>query len=139
MRSSHTDSSMLRLLPEFGLVDLGDPLIGGRLAELGARHLESFAGRMREGLMAASAAIGLDVLGELLVQDATAVAGPKHKQNAARAANWHGTETGCVTFGGRRVSVARPRVRTTDGTEVTLPLWQAATETDLMSEHMVAP
>ncbi len=138
MRSSHTDTSMLRLLPEFGLVDLADPQIGGRLAALGARHLESFAGRMREGLMAASVAIGLDVLGELLAQDATAVAGPKHKHNPARAANWHGSERGSVTLGGRKVRVERPRVRTTDDTEVVLPLWQAATDTDLMSEHIVA-
>jgi putative transposase len=138
MRSSHTDTALLRLLPEFGLVDLADPLVGVRLAELGARHLESFAGRMREGLMSASIAIGLEVFAELLAQDATVVAGPKHKHNVARRANWHGTETGSVVLGGRKVRVHRPRVRSGDGTEVTLATWQAATDTDLLSEHMVA-
>jgi putative transposase len=105
---------MLRLLPEFGLVDLGDARLGERLAETGARHLETFAHEMHRGLLAASVAIGLDVLGEMLAADATAVAGPKGKHNPARVANWHGTESGSVTLGGRKVAVERPRVRTTD-------------------------
>src|SRR5207244_3005371 len=138
MRSSHTDTSMLRLLPEFGLVDLADSRLGERLAETGARHLEMFAGELCRGLLAASVAIGLDVLGEMLAADATVVAGPKGKHNPARVANWHGTESGNVTLGGRKVAVTRPRVRTTDKTEVTLPTWEAATSPELLSEHMVA-
>jgi putative transposase len=138
MRSSHTDTSMLRLLPEFGLVDLADPVLGERLAETGARHLETFAGELRRGLLAASVAIGLDVLGEMLCADATVAAGPKAKHNKSRTANWHGTESGHVTLGGRKVAVERPRVRTTDNQEVVLATWQAATSTELLSEHMVA-
>ena len=138
MRSSHTDTSMLRLLPEFGLVDLGDPRLGERLAETGARHLETFAGELRRGLLAASVAIGLDVLGEMLCADATVVAGPKGKHNMSRTANWHGTESGSVTLGGRKVAVERPRVRTTGNEEVVLATWEAATASELLSEHMVA-
>jgi len=138
MRSSHTHTSLLRLLPEFGLVDLADPGLGDRLAETGARHLETFAGELRRGLLAASVAIGLDVSGEMLVADAAAVAGPKNKQNKSRAANWHGTESGSVTLGGSKVSVDRPRVRTTESQEVVLPTWRAATSVELLSEHMVA-
>lgn len=138
MRSSHTDTSMLRLLPEFGLVDLADPMLGERLAETGARHLEMFAGEIQRGLLAASVAIGLDVLGEMLHADATAVAGRKGKHDKSRTANWHGTESGSVTLGGRKVTVERPRVRTTDNTEVTLATWEAATSSELLSEHMVA-
>jgi len=100
MRSSHTDSSVLRLLPEFGLVDLADARLGERLAETGARHLEMFAGELRRGLLAASVAIGLDVLGEMLRVDAAAAAGPKGKHNVSRTANWHGTESGRVTLRG---------------------------------------
>jgi transposase-like protein len=129
---------LLRLLPEFGLVDLADAGLGERLASTGARHLETFAHEMQRGLLAASVAIGLDVLGEMLCADATAVAGPKGKHNKARTANWHGTESGSVTLGGRRVAVERPRVRTTEGQEVGLPTWQAATASELLSEHMVA-
>src|SRR6202049_5143318 len=138
MRSSHTDTSMLRLLPEFGLVDLGDAGLGERLAGTGARHLETCAHEMHRGLLAASVAIGLDVLGVRLAADATAVAGPQGKHNKARTANWHGTESGSVTLGGRKVAVERPRVRTTDSQEVVLPTWEAATASELLSEHMVA-
>lgn len=138
MRSSHTDTSMLRLLPEFGLVDLADPRLGERLAETGIRHLERFASEMRRGLLAASVAIGLDVLGEMLSADATAAAGPKGKHNESRTANWHGSESGRVTLGGRRVSVTRPRVRTVENAEVSLPTWEAASSAELLSEHMVA-
>jgi putative transposase len=138
MRSSHTHTSMLRLLPEFGLVDLADPRLGERLAETGAQHLETFAQEMHRGLLAASVAIGLDVLGEMLAADATAVAGPKGKHDKARTANWHGTEAGSVTLGGRKVAMERPRVRTTDHQEVVLPTWAAATSAELLSEHMVA-
>ena len=46
---------MLRLLPEFGLVDLGDPRLGERLAETGARHLETFAGEARHSVTHRSA------------------------------------------------------------------------------------
>lgn len=138
MKSSHTDTSMLRLVPEFGLVDLADPRLGERLAETGARHLETFAHEMHRGLLAASVAIGLDVLGEMLAADATVAAGPKGKHNQARTANWHGTESGSVTLGGRKVAVERPRVRTTGNQEVVLPTWQAATANELLSEHMVA-
>jgi hypothetical protein len=93
---------MLRLLPEFGLVDLADPRLGERLAETGARHLETFARELRRGLLAASVAIGLDVLGEMLCADATAAAGTKGKHNRSRTANWHGTESGSVTLGAGR-------------------------------------
>jgi len=68
MRSSHTDTSMLRLLPEFGLVDLADPTLGERLAETAARHSETFAGELRRGLLTASVAIGLDVSVSVLVE-----------------------------------------------------------------------
>jgi transposase-like protein len=129
---------MLRLLPEFGLVDLADPGLGERLAETGARHLETFAGELRRGLLAASVAIGLDVLGEMLAADATTAAGPKGKHNMSRTANWHGTESGHVTLGGRKVAVERPRVRTTGNQEVVLATWAAATASELLSEHMVA-
>ena len=48
MGSSHTKkqnaSTRLKLVPGFGLVDLADPTLGERLAEVGAGHLAVFAG-----------------------------------------------------------------------------------------------
>jgi hypothetical protein len=60
MEASHTKSSVgrLRILPELGLVDLSDPGLSGRLAGRVSEQLEVFSSRMREGLLAASVAIG---------------------------------------------------------------------------------
>lgn len=78
--ASHTSTSStstLRLLPELGLVDLADPTLLERLAGKVSEHLEVFAAQMREGLLAASVTIGLDVMGELMDTEVTDLAGPK--------------------------------------------------------------
>ncbi len=144
--ASHTkpaSSSTLRLLPEVGLVDLSDPSLSGRLAGRVSDQLELFASQMREGLLAASVAIGLDVMGELIDTEVTEVAGPKGKHDPDRAASRHGTEDGKVTLGGRRIPVRRPRVRTVadaDGVEreVHLESYDTFASVDLLAEHMVA-
>jgi putative transposase len=144
--ASHTTSSpasTLRLLPDIGLVDLADPGLAERLAGKVSEQLEAFAAQMRHGLLAASVAIGLDVMGELVDAEVTAVAGPKGHHDAARAAYRHGTEDGKVTLGGRRVPVRRPRVRTVAGDdgverEVHLDSYDTFASVDLLAEHMVA-
>src|ERR671910_1148011 len=104
--SSHTkaaSSPTLRLLPGIGLVDLADPSLSERLAGKVSDQLEEFASNMREGLLAASVAIGLDVMGELVDAEVTDIAGPKGRHDKNRAAYRHGSEAGKVTLGGRRV------------------------------------
>jgi hypothetical protein len=83
-----------------------------RLAGRVDGHLAAFAEHMREGLLAASTAVGLEVMAELMDAEVTDLAGPKGKHNHDRTATRHGTEAGSVTLGGRRVPVRRPRVRT---------------------------
>ena len=144
--ASHTTSASattLRLLPEIGLVDLADPSLPERLAGKVSEQLEAFAAQMRHGLLAASVAIGLDVMGELVEAEVTDVAGPKGRHDADRGAYRHGTEAGRVTLGGRRVPVRRPRVRTVaddDGVEreVHLESYDTFASVDLLAEHMVA-
>jgi putative transposase len=84
--ASHTkpSSSRLRLLPEIGLVDLADPGLSERLAGKVSDRLETFASTMRDGLLAASVAIGLDVMGELVDAEITDIAGPKGRHDADR-------------------------------------------------------
>ena len=89
-----------------------DRSLSERLAESVSEQLGLFADRMREGLLAASVAIGLEVMGELVEAEVSELAGPKGKHDAERAAYRHGSEAGRVTLGGRRVPVRRPRVRT---------------------------
>jgi len=131
------------LLPEIGLVDAADPLLAERLAGKVSDQLELFAAQMRHGLLAASVAIGLDVMGELVEAEVTDVAGPKGKHDGNRGAYRHGTEDGKVTLGGRRIPVRRPRVRTVaDDTgverEVRLESYDTFASVDLLADHMVA-
>ena len=66
-----------------------------------------FAARMRDGLLAASVAIGLEVLDELFEAEVSELAGPKGKHNAGRSHVRHGREDGSVVLGQRTVKVCR--------------------------------
>jgi transposase-like protein len=130
-------------LPEVGLVDLADPALPDRLAGKVSEQLELFASTMRQGLLAASVAIGLDVMGELVEAEVTEIAGPKGRHDRNRAAYRHGTEDGKVTLGGRRIPVRRPRVRTVadddgDEHEVHLDSYDTFASVDLLADRMVA-
>ena len=70
-------SATLRLLPDIGVVDLADPGVAERLAPTIDAQLEVFAATMREGLLAASVAIGLGVMGELIDAEVTDLARPQ--------------------------------------------------------------
>jgi hypothetical protein len=121
------DSSPLRLVPAR---TAGLPAwLAGRVDE----HLAAFAAHMTQGLLAASTAVGLEVMGELMDVEVTELAGPKGKHDPARVAMRHGSEQGTVTLGGRRLGVRRPRVRSTgeDAHEVQLESYTAFTSTDL--------
>ena len=84
--------------------------------------MDEIAADMREGLLALAVGAGLQVMGQLMEADVSAVCGPRGKHDADRVATRHGNEAGSVTLGGRRVPVSRPRVRATDGTgEVAVP------------------
>ena len=135
-------SATLRLLPDIGVVDLGDPGVAERLAPTIDAQLEVFAATMREGLLAASVAIGLGVMGELIDAEVTDLAGPKGRHDPGRRVYRHGTEAGRVTLGGRRIPVRRPRVRTVDdgdgAGEVGLESYDTFASTDLVADHMVA-
>jgi hypothetical protein len=77
--------------------------------------LAGIAESAKEGLLALAVGAGLQVLGTLMEESVTALAGPKGKHNPDRTAVRHGHEQGSVTLGGRRVGVQRPRVRAADG------------------------
>jgi len=86
---------------------------------------------------------GLGVLSELLEEEVVEVVGPRGKHDPDRVAVRHGREAGEVTLGGRRVGVARPRVRSADGrAEVRLQTYEHFADRDLLSrvvlERMLA-
>jgi transposase-like protein len=97
--------------------------------------LAELAGAAREGLLALAVGTGLGVLESLLDADVERLVGPKGRHNPQRAAVRHGTQSGQVTLGGRRVRVDRPRVRRADGTaELALPTWQTFAGTELLDQ-----
>jgi hypothetical protein len=99
-----------------------------RLASRVDGHLATFAEHMREGLLAASTAVGLEVLAELMDAEVCALVGPKGKHDADRTTVRHGTEAGSVTLGGRRVRVVGALGVTFDGTKVPLGVVEGSTE-----------
>lgn len=142
--ASHTKmTSGLRVLPGIGLVDLAAPSLPGRLAGKVSEQLELFAAEMRQGLLAASVAIGLGVMAELVDAEVAEVAGPKGRHDPGRSVYRHGSEDGKVTLGARRIPVRRPRLRSiadAEGreAEVRLESYDTFASVDLLADHMVA-
>ncbi|MBA3801200.1 MAG: IS256 family transposase [Geodermatophilaceae bacterium] len=88
---------------------------------------------MREGLLSLAVGAGLQVMGQLMDAEVTAVCGPKGRHDPVRAAVRHGRENGSVTLGGRRVPVRRPRMRTADGAaEVPVPSYELFSQTEIL-------
>ncbi len=95
--------------------------------------LAEIAHSAKEGLLALAVGAGLQVLGTLMEESVTALAGPKGKHNPDRTAVRHGHEHGSVTLGGRRVGVKRPRVRGADGSgELPVAAYELFSGTELL-------
>ena len=105
--------------------------------------LGELAGAAKEGLLALSVGVGLGVLHELMAEEVDEVVGPRGRHDPERTAVRHGSESGEVTLGGRRVAVERPRVRSVDGSEeVQLGTYRHFADRDALSrvvlERMLA-
>ena len=96
--------------------------------------MDEIAADMREGLLALAVGAGLQVMGQLMEADVSAVCGPRGRHDPDRTATRHGTERGSVTLGGRRVPVARPRVRATGGGEAPVPAYDLFNSTELLGK-----
>ena len=87
---------------------------------------------MREGLLALAVGAGLQVMSALMEADVTALTGPRGRHDAGWVAVRHGTGSGSVTLGGRRVGVQRPRVRAVDGSgELAVPAYELFASTEV--------
>jgi putative transposase len=143
MQGSHTSTSARHHHdddPGLQLVSTADRGLPPGLAAAVDGHLVTFAVHVREGLLAASTAVGLEVMAEMMQAEVTELAGVKGRHNPDRSHTRHGTEQGSVTLGGRRLPVTRPRVRTVgDETgEATLASYATFADTDLLSEQVTA-
>jgi putative transposase len=97
--------------------------------------MSELTGAVREGLLALAVGAGLQVMGVLMDESVTALAGPKGTHDPDRVAVRHGTEAGSVVLGGRQIPVRRPRVRTADRTaEMAVPAYELFSNTELLGE-----
>jgi Transposase and inactivated derivatives len=87
-------------------------------------RLAELAGAARQGLLAFSVGVGMQVLDVMMHEDVTRAAGPRGVHDPARIASRHGTDPRSVELGGRRVTIGRPRARTVDGREVPVPSYE---------------
>jgi putative transposase len=95
--------------------------------------LAEIAESATEGLLALAVGAGLQVMGTLMEESVTALAGPKGEHNPERTAVRHGHEQGSVSLGGRRVAVQRPRMRAADGSgELPVAAYQLFSGTELL-------
>ena len=112
-------------------------------AELAGLPLEAtvamadVAAAMRDGLLAFSTAAGLVVMRQMLDAELASIVGAKHAKLEERVGNWHGTTTGQVVLGARKISVDRPRGRYVDGGEVELETWASFASEDLLRQVVV--
>ena len=93
----------------------------------------------KRGLLAFVQQMGMAVLAELLAVEAAAIAGPKGKHAAERTHHHWGTKQSPLCFGGRNVSLERPRVRARGrgkDKEVELPTIEALRAGDPLSARV---
>jgi len=81
--------------------------------------------------------LGLTALQEVFEADATTIAGPKGEHRADRTHHRWGTTGTELPFGGRRIKVPRPRVRSKSGQEVGLPSVERFQAADPLPERVV--
>ena len=80
---------------------------------------------------------GLVALQAVFKAEAEALAGPKGKHDAGRTHHHWGATAGELTFGGRRLQVVRPRVRSTEGYEAVLPSVAAWRQRDPLTARVL--
>lgn len=96
--------------------------------------LKEVMGAAKEGLLALSVAVGLEVLRSMMEIEVKEIAGPKSKHFPGRKAFRHGTEKRSVVLGGRKVAIERPRVRTKGGHEIRLKTYEALKDESFFTE-----
>ena len=107
--------------------------------QVGQRLLPLVAGMAatKQGLLEWVHGFGLKALDELMRDDATRIVGEKGKHRADRTHHYWGRTRSELTFGGRRISVEKPRVRSKDGREEALPALEEFRDRDPLSERVV--
>jgi putative transposase len=73
----------------------------------------------------------------LLEEERELLCGARYAHIGERQAYRHGYDEGRLVFGGRKISVPKPRVRSLDGKEIELETWRETTATDPLEERVM--
>jgi len=80
---------------------------------------------------------GLEIFRARLEDDQAMLCGPRRQRQADLQAFRHGTTDGPIVFGGRKIRLTRPRVRSIKGREMDLPTWKEFSEEDPFNARAV--
>ncbi|MCL6595362.1 MAG: transposase [Firmicutes bacterium] len=93
----------------------------------------------REGVEAYCLDVGLSSLKAAMEEEVTAYCGPRGRRlGEGRRYVRYGTAPGSVVVGARRIAIQRPRVRTADGREVRLRIYDEARDGHFLEEAAMA-
>lgn len=96
--------------------------------------LEELKAYAKEGLASLSLELGLMVMSRMFEEEVTDICGPKGKHDRQRQAYRHGRDKTKVVYGGSKVEVASPRVRSKNGVEIPLTTLSLFQGEDQMNE-----
>ena len=71
----------------------------------------------------------------MLEEERTTLCGPRYQHDRQRQALRAGSMPSSLSLGGRRVEVERPRARSIDGRELSLPSWRAWSARDPLEQR----
>jgi len=91
----------------------------------------------RNGLLALSISVGLDVLKAMMAGEAEEKAGIKGKHSKDRTIYRHGTEKSSVVMGGQKVKLERPRLRSKENREIGLEILEQFQSEDPLNFKML--
>jgi len=113
---------------------------GGALEKVQQLLLGMVAGMTaaKQDLMEWVQGVGLAALEEVFEADATMIAGPKGRHLPGRSHHRWGTTRTELPFGGRRIQVERPRVRSKSGQEASLPSMARFQAADPLPERVLS-
>jgi len=94
-----------------------------------------FRGLAREALWDSVILSGFGFVQEELEAERRALCGERYVHQEHRQAVRAGHVPSSLVLGGRRVEIPRPRARSTDGRELSLPSWQAWSARDPLDER----
>lgn len=89
----------------------------------------------RRALLDVVLARGFDSVLEMLEEDRERLCGPARRWQEDRQHYRHGHDDGRLVYGGRKVKLRKPRVRSVAGEEIELPHWRSFSDADPLGER----